>query len=654
MVIADEYGLGLWLLPALRDELGFNAVRTAGQCDRLSAGDILIIASVGETFISRQAQWAQVLEAPDNLLVPVHFHEHEVIIGPLSVGRDPSCGECWATRYYMGRPAIRNQERALAEQDRSRSPWMGRRARTLVASFLALLIASLKDETSEKRQSRHGCCTSIDLISIATRNFTSFPNPTCAECSALPMDSSDRVAIHLERAPKHPDAVDRTIDIRTRQELIFSTYLGYRSGLVSRVESAYNHVRGAVAISHLTSIDGRHAEPCSGFSDRYTDARLTSVLEAVERWSGSGPKGSVPCIRDSRQALENLAIDPSTCGLYTKADYRANEGVLVPYSPEIKVPHVWGHSLRGNNPILVPQQLAYYSLDQSKPIYVIESSSGCALGNGVEEALLHGLLELAERDAALMAWYCQDFPISIDLSSIEDLEVRHRLRRLKSEGYAVSAFDVSNDLRIPAVVVTVLGSSVTPVFSVWASAAHFLLEKATKKALRELDANLGRFMIDVTRPEYRERIEQLNDDPSRVNDILDHGLLYCSPRSAIAIPFTPPLECDVPVSELQRRAGWEFSDDVSNDLGQVIERVIGKADDIIAINQTSPDQEQLGLRTYRVLAPGTIPASWGARRRRITGLPRLQKALLKSSTQTACLTDQAVLTTINPAPHPYL
>jgi thiazole/oxazole-forming peptide maturase SagD family component len=83
----------------------------------------------------------------------------------------------------------------------------------------------------------------------------------------------------------------------------------------------------------------------------------------------------------------------------------------------------WGYSFARQAPILVPQACASYGAlhrtPQERP-FVYEISNGCALGGCLEEAILYGILEVAERDAFLMTWYGRMPVPCLDLSSAAD------------------------------------------------------------------------------------------------------------------------------------------------------------------------------------------------------------------------------------------
>ena len=56
--------------------------------------------------------------------------------------------------------------------------------------------------------------------------------------------------------------------------------------------------------------------------------------------------------------------------------------------------------------------------------FIAESSSGSALGGSYEEARLHSLFELAERDAFLLSWHRRQALPRIAADTITDQECR--------------------------------------------------------------------------------------------------------------------------------------------------------------------------------------------------------------------------------------
>ena len=82
---------------------------------------------------------------------------------------------------------------------------------------------------------------------------------------------------------------------------------------------------------------------------------------------------------------------------------------------------------------------------------VVADPSGNAAGNSLEEAVLHGLLELIERDALAIWWYNRIRRPAIALDAFDDPYIHRLAARYAARGRALWALDLTTDLGIPAV-----------------------------------------------------------------------------------------------------------------------------------------------------------------------------------------------------------
>ncbi|MGW3465563.1 alpha/beta fold hydrolase, partial [Streptomyces olivaceoviridis] len=169
-----------------------------------------------------------------------------------------------------------------------------------------------------------------------------------------------------------------------------------------------------------------------------------------------------------------------------------------------------------------------------------EVSNGCALGGCLEEAALHGLVELAERDAFLLTWYARLPAPRVDLATVTDLRIAVLAERIRQDsGHRVLAFATTPEHGIPTAWVMAVhptarlspapGDPRAEPAAVCAAGAHFDPEQALLNGLLELTANLG-WNRDAYREE-RERIGAMVTDPDQVRDMRDHALLYCHPAA---------------------------------------------------------------------------------------------------------------------------
>jgi ribosomal protein S12 methylthiotransferase accessory factor len=79
---------------------------------------------------------------------------------------------------------------------------------------------------------------------------------------------------------------------------------------------------------------------------------------------------------------------------------------------------------------------------------------------------------------------------------------------------------------------------------------------------------------------------------------------------------------------------WPSNADIGADLDEAVRRFAAAGMDVVAVDTTSMEQTAGGFRCVKVIAPGSVPMTFGHTARRVTGLPRLSEVR-------------------NPHPHPF-
>ena len=171
--------------------------------------------------------------------------------------------------------------------------------------------------------------------------------------------------------------------------------------------------------------------PGYGRASTFREAEMIGYFEALERYAGY--PHVAPMVRGvSYRQLDEPALDPASLGHYAPQQYSFGQTRVRPYDDDTPMDWTWALPLQGTEPVLVPADVAFYQYQYpaaaTGPVsarnYFYESSSGCALGGNLEEAALHSLLELAERDAFQIAWHrAQPLPW-LDPDDITDPESR--------------------------------------------------------------------------------------------------------------------------------------------------------------------------------------------------------------------------------------
>lgn len=122
----------------------------------------------------------------------------------------------------------------------------------------------------------------------------------------------------------------------------------------------------------------------------------SAAMEFIERFCSSSLNDDA-IIEASFDQVKNNARDP--------VQFILPEGNS--YSTETKIDWIWGYSMTHDKPLLVPANFVFcpYLTDKEEKVISWYDSNGLASGNCIEEAILHGLLEVVERDAVYIMEY---------------------------------------------------------------------------------------------------------------------------------------------------------------------------------------------------------------------------------------------------------
>lgn len=608
-------------------------------------GDWLI--AVSETGrIDHLCRWERLAHAQNANYFPVHVHNSEVVIGPRTVPDKEGCIVCWKNRFFRGRKRAAEYYRVASDcNDDSVDPYMTAQAASVAAQIAAqqFLQVHAEVEAGQSPLTIHY----FDLSTFTGRSWAFVPDPTCAQCGTLPADTPERARIAIHSQPKPSADADR---LRSLNELNFldEAFVGHFSNIISSRKFRWpDHVEAITSVA-VPLRAARAIEPCNGFCMRYSDADKVAVLEGVERYCGAKPRNFKPSFFGSYSKYRDLAVDPRSFGLHSEREYRANPEI-VPYHDDLEIDFVWAHSFRNNGPVLVPLDLGFYTSPLRTGLnrfIAAEGSSGCSIGNSVEEAILHGIFEVAERDAFMLVWYANLRPHRLDPMESSDPEIRFWCRKLKADGFNVFVVDATNDLGIPAVLVLTIRENQWP-HVMCAAGAHLQPEEALKKSLRELYAALQ--LYESIGESRRLEAMALAADLSLVREFIQHSVAHTT------LALVPHLEClrgsdgTTSLKEMETRAVDLRSADLGEELQRMVQKILAAGCDVIAVDQTAPDERKYGLHTFKVLIPGALSPCWGDQRRRMQHLSRLDNAVRQNWPKDSSATPIA-----NPIPHPFI
>ncbi len=579
--------------------------------------------------------------------LPVRVEAGWVLIGPAVLSPDPGCPTCVARRRHGNRP------------DREAREILRRRYRADIADTPNVLMtplvantvtALLTDELERLRKDRasartRGALLCVSLRSAAFARHPVLPDPLCPRCAALPQDSPAAARLRPRRLPKRDPSLLRLGELGSRQAELERLYVDAETGVIASLGSSSERgspVAVARLVPALTTHDSHHGY---GRAGDFRSAELTAVTEALERLAGTHPRGRRTAVRAAYADVAEHALDPRALGLYPDSWYDQPEFRFTRFQPDRETWWVWAYSFARAEPVLVPQAYAYYGPGRKDdPGFVYECSNGCALGGCLEEAILYGLLELAERDAFLMTWYARLPVPRVDLHSARDRRIPLTAELIRQRhGYEVMAFSTTLEQRVPAFWTMALdrvGGPGRPQLMCGAG-AHPDAERALRGALHELGP-----AVTGLRTRYDpDTAAGLLAESDLVREMDDHAMLYGHPDASERLRFLPADEPARPLADFAERWAWPHYGDLSDDLAELVGRYLATGLDVIAVDTTSPEHRVGGFACAKVIVPGTLPMTFGHRYRRTHGLPRL-------STVPALL-GLRITEDLNPFPHPF-
>ena len=357
-------------------------------------------------------------------------------------------------------------------------------------------------------------------------------------------------------------------------------------------------------LSDMSRITGRFCTRGTGSTALTEDAALAGAIgESVERYCGDNFNED-EIIFASYRKVKSEAVDPRRFVLFHPQQYRAEKFPFRLIDEDTILGWVQGFSLTQNKPALVPASLVHlsYQPPSAEQDFELGPVSGYACGNTAEEAILSALLEVVERDSFMVFWY-NYLPVpAFDLRQIYSEDLQQTLDRYHGVPVKLYCANITTDTGIPAALAAMISSDPKLPAAVVATAAHLDAERAMTRALQELSANqlyIRSYFENPAHPLPRAPHEVVNQE--------DHGLFYCSPERlpALDVILRPRRKIRA------RDISLPVSDDVKENIETCLKRLADLGLEVIAVDITSSDVEELGFKVVKVLIPGLQPIDFG-------------------------------------------
>ena len=557
------------------------------------------LAAINDAMLAAGGRW--VLAKPAGI---------EPWIGPLF---EPGVTGCWAClRHRLG--GNRQVERYLtgmvgdltlvAEHPPAIPP-----AAAAVAGLLAGELARVI--VSGGSPVLHGAMVTVDLRTLRTGEHTLTRRPQCHSCGDPGLMTEREPKITIESVPaSHWTAGGlRTQDLATTFDRLsphISPYLGAvtsvrafgdtHDGLVATYSAGHNF---AMISNNIGMLRKNLRGQSGGKGKSEIQAKVSAVCEAIERYSAVCD-GDEPAVRAAYADLgPDQAVHPAELLLFSAAQYEHRkewnrdpthrlQSVPEPFTDDLPVDWTPAWSLTHERRRLVPAAYAWYGHpDAHQHFYCFADSNGTAAGNCMEEAIVQGFCELAERDAVALWWYNRLRRPAVDLDSLQDPYVDAVRELYAGLGRSLWMIDLTSDLGIPVAAAISHRAGHRYEDILVGFGAHLDPRIAVMRALTELN-------------QFLPAVEQRDADGSTIYLEDDPGTLAWWHEAKIAgEPWLRPDDSAPPRTLADYPVPAD--DDLASSVARCVQATAAWGGEVIVLDHSRPDVD---LAVARVIVPG--------------------------------------------------
>ena len=362
---------------------------------------------------------------------------------------------------------------------------------------------------------------------------------------------------------------------------------------------------GIAAPTMTPLFGGPYTGKAGGGGESLDLAIAATIGEAVERYCAHFYEPEDLTFASYRELGAAVAVHPDLLRLFSEDQVRNTSGTtrLDYYSEDSRIRWVQGYSLTHSRPRFVPAPLVYLRYDSIDGEARIggNASTGLAAGGTLEEAILSGLCECIERDAFTISWLCRWPGRRIRIDDALLLERMQQGYYCDNPRVELAFFDITLNIPVPSVLsYMVRPSEFGPTLSV-GSATRTRPELAVSKCLTEM----GQFLPYARHLNSRLSSWVPDDDFSNVATFDHHCMLYLK-RPELVEPALRPYRsasAEVPLSSMTH---FRRESTVLSDIQECIRLLAEQGLEVVVVDITTADVEQVGLKVVRVIVPGLV------------------------------------------------
>lgn len=173
-------------------------------------------------------------------------------------------------------------------------------------------------------------------------------------------------------------------------------------------------------------------------------AKASAMMEGFERYSAERQE-SDETFTGSVNEIDGEYIDPKSLNLPKEFEKKDISDINLEWSIV--------HDLISNKDYFIPSNAIYhpYTHDSNVESLFKSNTNGLASGNILEEAILHGIFEVIERDAWSIFELTHKNYAQINLDSIKSDIINETIEKFTSNGINIKLMDFTADVNVPTI-----------------------------------------------------------------------------------------------------------------------------------------------------------------------------------------------------------
>ena len=535
----------------------------------------------------------------------------EALFGP--VFRADRAGPCWECLAYRLRS---HQEvhaflRNIAGEEAAFKPFAAQP--TVLEALYGLIAAEVvKWLVLDEAAPIHEQAIAMNVGTFASSPHGVMRRPQCLACGDEALHRPDRPPVPL-RLEARPNAHRNSGGARTVAPEVTLAKYGHLVSPIRGVVTwlspttdetdSWLHVYWAgsnlgMRSRSFSSLRRSLRSKSAGKGSTREQSKVSALCEAVERYSGARCGDEIRIRKRFREfVVGDDAIHPNDAQLFSDNQLDNSKSINAkghPYNivpprldPDAEIDWSPAWSLTQRRHRYLPTSMLYsMPAEQRGPADLIADSNGCAAGNTLEEAILQGFFELAERDAFAIWWYNRLRVPAVDLCSFDDGYLASASEYYARYEREVWMLDVTSDIGIPTFVALSRRLNAETEDIIYGAGAHTDPRIAALRAVCELNQCLT-WLPHPGRGDGRPTI----DDPL--------ALWWWKTARLDDCPWLVPSE-DAPLYRASRYPVIE-STDTREDVENCRALVEARGMEFLVLDQTRPD---IGMPVARVIVPG--------------------------------------------------